>query len=90
MIRSMGETLELDDMPSFHRHVAPAATDGTLDAVQRSHIEAVLQECGWRINGTSNAAARLGLHPNTLRFRMKKLGIVAPHPRPRSVTPSRA
>jgi sugar diacid utilization regulator len=23
-----------------------------------------------------NAAERLGLHPNTLRFRMKKLGIV--------------
>jgi formate hydrogenlyase transcriptional activator len=89
MIRSMGETLELDDMPGFHRALAPVATSGTLDEVQRSHIEAVLQECGWRINGTSNAAARLGLHPNTLRFRMKKLGIVAPHPRPRPATPAR-
>ena len=29
----------------------------------------------WRINGIGNAAERLGLHPNTLRFRMKKLGI---------------
>jgi len=43
--------------------------------VQRAHIEAVLERCGWRINGPGNAAERLGLHPNTLRFRMKKLGV---------------
>ena len=42
----------------------------------------VLRQCGWRINGAGNAAERLGLHPNTLRFRMKKLGIVCPD-RPR-------
>ena len=36
----------------------------------------MLRECRWRINGAGNAAERLGLHPNTLRFRMKKLGIV--------------
>jgi formate hydrogenlyase transcriptional activator len=90
MIRSMGDTLELDDMPGYHKPMTPAVPNGTLDAVQRAHIESVLQECGWRINGTSNAAARLGLHPNTLRFRMKKLGIVSPHPRPRPSTPARA
>jgi len=39
----------------------------------------VLRACGWRINGAGNAAERLGLHPNTLRFRMKKLGIVREH-----------
>ena len=49
-----------------------------LDAMQRAHIESVLQRCGWRINGTGNAAERLGIHPNTLRFRMKKLGVVCP------------
>ncbi len=38
------------------------------------HIETVLQRCNWRINGNGNAAERLGIHPNTLRFRMKKLG----------------
>jgi len=27
-------------------------------------------------NGRRNAAERLGIHPNTLRFRMKKLGVV--------------
>jgi sugar diacid utilization regulator len=37
-----------------------------------------LRRCRWRINGPGNAAAVLGLHPNTLRFRMKKLGIQRP------------
>jgi sugar diacid utilization regulator len=43
----------------------------------------VLQNCNWRINGTGNAAERLGIHPNTLRFRMKKLGVVGPAERAR-------
>jgi formate hydrogenlyase transcriptional activator len=85
MIRSPGDTLQLDDMPRADRLRAgppppPAAAESqeTLDAVQRSHIEKVLRECGWRINGVGNAAVRLGLHPNTLRFRIKKLGVVIP------------
>jgi transcriptional regulator with GAF, ATPase, and Fis domain len=56
--------------------------------VQRAHIEAVLERCGWRINGPGNAAERLGLHPNTLRFRMKKLGVVCPEGRGRQSQPS--
>ena len=81
MIQTTGETLQLDEGCGRHRRRAPAATDDTLDAIQRAHIEAVLAECGWRINGVRNAAERLGLHPNTLRFRMKKLGIVCPERR---------
>jgi formate hydrogenlyase transcriptional activator len=38
----------------------------------------VLRRCGWRISGKGNAADHLNLHPNTLRFRMKKLGITRP------------
>ena len=45
--------------------------------MQRAHIETRAEQCGWRINGRGNAAERLGLHPNTLRFRMKKLGIIS-------------
>jgi predicted ArsR family transcriptional regulator len=47
------------------------------------HIESVLQSCHWRINGAGNAAERLGIHPNTLRFRMKKLGVAGPAERAR-------
>jgi transcriptional regulator with GAF, ATPase, and Fis domain len=46
--------------------------------VKRSHIERVLRESGGKINGVGNAAERLGVHPNTLRFRIKKLGVVMP------------
>jgi formate hydrogenlyase transcriptional activator len=55
-----------------------AAMSDNLDDVQRMHIEAILQRCNWRINGPGNAAERLGVHPNTLRFRMKKLGVAGP------------
>jgi transcriptional regulator with GAF, ATPase, and Fis domain len=30
---------------------------------------------GWVVEGKQGAAARLDLHPNTLRSRMQKLGI---------------
>ena len=74
LIHSTSDTLNLLD-----DHFGPAAApeiDGTLVSVERSHISDVLDACGGRINGAGNAAERLGMHPNTLRFRMKKLGIV--------------
>jgi len=46
-----------------------------LDEVMRSHIETVLQETKGKVNGADGAAALLGIHPNTLRNRMRKLGI---------------
>jgi formate hydrogenlyase transcriptional activator len=46
--------------------------------VEREHIVRVLEECGWRLKGPGNAAARLGMNPSTLRSRMKKLGIERP------------
>ena len=83
MIASTGDILQLDDTLAFSPGGPPAVASDNLDAVQRAHIEAVLQECRWRINGTGNAAERLGVHPNTLRFRMKKLGVVCPEGRAR-------
>jgi transcriptional regulator with GAF, ATPase, and Fis domain len=80
MIASSGSALQLDAPLVFSRRPAPTGEGlDNLDAVQRAHIESVLERCGWRINGTGNAAERLGLHPNTLRFRMKKLGVVCPN-----------
>jgi len=37
-----------------------------------------LQESGWNIEGPFGAASILKRHPNTLRFRIKKLGIRRP------------
>ncbi len=80
MIRSTGDTLVLDDgigaLPADNRDAT------SLQVVERRQIEDVLRRCSWRINGARNAAEQLGLHPNTLRFRMKKLGITRPAVRP--------
>jgi transcriptional regulator with GAF, ATPase, and Fis domain len=77
MIHSTGDTLVLDDGPGLRVWSSPHDS-GTLQDVERRHIEQALRRCGWRINGRGNAAEVLGLHPNTLRFRMKKLGIRRP------------
>ena len=53
---------------------APAALR-TLEDVDRSHIIAVLHETGGTVEGPKGAARILKLHPNTLRHRMRKLGI---------------
>lgn len=60
----------------------PAASTGpappleSLESNTRNHILAALEQSGWVIDGPRGAAKILGLHPNTLRSRMKKLGIV--------------
>jgi formate hydrogenlyase transcriptional activator len=47
----------------------------SLEVVERDYILTVLQQTGWVIHGPHGAAKVLGLHPSTLRNRMKKLGI---------------
>jgi len=57
------------------------ATDKSLKdlaAMEREHILRVLSETGWKIEGAKGAASILNLHPSTLRFRIKKLGIKRP------------
>jgi formate hydrogenlyase transcriptional activator len=54
---------------------APAPALKTLDEVERAHISAVLQQTRGVIEGANGAAKTLGMHPNTLRHRMEKLGI---------------
>ena len=51
------------------------STAPTLEEVERRHILEVLDQTSWVIEGTKGAAGILNLHPNTLRSRMKKLGI---------------
>ncbi|MES1256063.1 MAG: sigma 54-interacting transcriptional regulator, partial [Acidobacteriota bacterium] len=46
-----------------------------LHEAERRHIESVLQQTHGVVEGPTGAAAILGLHPNTLRSRMKKLRI---------------
>ena len=46
-----------------------------MDAAMADHIRVVLDRCGGKVNGPGGAAEQLGIHPNTLRHRMRKLGI---------------
>jgi PAS domain S-box-containing protein len=64
----------------FARVSAPPTTPDSLAATQVKHILEVLERTRWVIEGPRGAAQILGLHPNTLRSRMKKLGIRRPPP----------
>ena len=52
--------------------------NGSLEEVERRHIEAVLKQANWMIEGEQGAAKILNLNPSTLRSRMQKLGIKRP------------
>jgi formate hydrogenlyase transcriptional activator len=54
----------------------PAAND--LTTLERHHILTTLERTNWVIDGPGGAAKILGLHPNTLRSRLKRLGISRP------------
>jgi len=54
---------------------APPPASQSLDDAMRAHIESMLQACFGRVEGRFGAAAKLRIHPNTLRARMRRLGI---------------
>jgi transcriptional regulator with GAF, ATPase, and Fis domain len=93
LILSPGKTLRLDDpLRVVDRAAVPTTAsptvasspgagtrpDHSFDAMAREHVRAVLERCAWRINGPGGAAAVLAVHPNTLRSRMKRLGLERP------------
>ena len=63
--------------------VSPTNERSSLETVERDHISAVLHATNWVVDGPRGAAKILGLHPNTLRNRLKKLGIELASHRPR-------
>jgi transcriptional regulator with GAF, ATPase, and Fis domain len=73
-----GATNVDNDVAPEHTGSAAAAVDFppvTLEAVERNHIVAMLRQKKWVISGPRGAAQALGMQPNTLRSRLKKLGI---------------
>ena len=46
--------------------------------MERQYILRVLDQVGWKIEGKGGAAEILDINPDTLRSRMKKLGIRKP------------
>ena len=68
----VGEPIDVDAQEHF-RDVSRSLVD-----VERDHIQGVLKNVGWRIEGMAGAAHVLGLRPSTLRTRMRKLNIQRP------------
>jgi PAS domain S-box-containing protein len=75
VIACEGPSLKLD---WFLAETGQGEEHSTLEKIERDHILKVMEECHWKINGENGAAERLDMHPNTLRSRMKKLGITRP------------
>jgi PAS domain S-box-containing protein len=76
VILATSTTLEVDpDVLGQAASEAEQTSSAALEDVERTHILAVLQRTKWVIDGARGAAVVLGLHPNTLRSRLKKLGL---------------
>jgi transcriptional regulator with GAF, ATPase, and Fis domain len=54
------------------------ASNASFETVSRLHIQSVLEQTNWIIEGENGAAKILNMQPSTLRYRMKKLGIAKP------------
>ena len=78
-VLSRGPVVEVTEMLApATKHAAAAVVDeplGTLDEVDHMHIKRVLEATEGVIAGPNGAAKILGLHPNTLRSRMERLGL---------------
>jgi DNA-binding NtrC family response regulator len=81
-----GPVIEVEDLPEQIRRPQPAATrpgpapapasasplEDALEGVEQEQIREALRVTGWNI---SQAAARLGISRNTLRYRIEKYGL---------------
>jgi PAS domain S-box-containing protein len=84
VILATGSLLEVDPGTIPAPSTAPAGRERpTLEGVERDYVLTVLRETDWVIDGPRGAARVLGLHPNTLRNRLKKLGLRRDSHRPR-------
>lgn len=75
VILSHGHQLEIGNW--FHGESQPEEEKQlrTLTELERAHILKVLDSTRWRVSGPNGAAQILGINPQTLVSRMKKLGI---------------
>ena len=76
VINSMGSSLSLaDNLSKNQKSDYLAFQKKTLDEMNQDYISMVLDETGGKVYGSGGAAEILGLNPETLRSRIRKLGI---------------
>jgi len=71
---TFGDTIGCET-PVHENRPAEEQETQRLDELEARHIEAVLNKVERRVSGKGGAAELLGINPNTLRHRMRKLGI---------------
>jgi len=79
-VLKLGRDLLAVTSPEYEREAETVPGNGapsgsSLESVEKNHILQVLKQTQGVIEGPHGAAKILDLHPNTLRSRMKKLGI---------------
>ena len=72
IITSNNNILNLESLPKSQGN---GQAQLTLEENEKSHIIKTLEQTGWKINGPGGAAEVLKINPQTLRSRIKKLGI---------------
>lgn len=70
----IGLALEQKNQGQFSRF-SPDKKIQSMDQVTAAHIQKIMEYCNGRVEGEKGAAKILGMHPSTLRKRMKKLNI---------------
>lgn len=75
VLRLADPLTERDTDPTEERFVNVRGRFRPLNDVERDYIAEVLESVDGQVSGSGGAAEILGLHPNTLRSRLKKLGI---------------
>ncbi|MDQ2869675.1 MAG: sigma 54-interacting transcriptional regulator, partial [Acidobacteriota bacterium] len=80
VILSTSPILEIGDelLGKDHRTSSASSAGSTLQDIEKRHILETLKSTRWVVEGPSGAARILAMHPNTLRSRMSKLGILRP------------
>jgi PAS domain S-box-containing protein len=80
VILSRGNQLEIGNWFNDEAKSEEENQHRTLAEVERNYILKVLDSTHWRVSGPNGAAQILGMNPQTLVSRMKKLGIQRPNP----------
>jgi len=81
LILHRGEPLQFEDLVSLPSKKVDTKTivleekTVELDTLVKTHIQSVLEKTNGKIHGPGGAGELLGVNPNTLRYKMKKLGI---------------
>ena len=79
VIGSPGSILRINDQQKWSLlNGSSKGKNKNLATVERDYILHVLGLTNWKIEGSDGAAEILDIHPSTLRFRLKKLGIKRP------------